>query len=42
LQLRLPCVEQPRELGTLAAFLCHEDALGITMEDIQLNAAALW
>ena len=33
---------QPRELGALAAFLCHEDALGITMEDIQLNAGALW
>lgn len=33
---------QPRELGALAAFLCHQDALGITMEDIQLNAAALW
>ena len=33
---------QPRELGALAAFLCHDDALGITMEDIQLNAAALW
>jgi NAD(P)-dependent dehydrogenase (short-subunit alcohol dehydrogenase family) len=33
---------QPRELGALAAFLCHQDALGITMEDIQLNADALW
>jgi len=33
---------QPHELGTLAAFLCHDDALGITMEDIQLNAGALW
>jgi 3-hydroxybutyrate dehydrogenase len=33
---------QPRELGALAAFLCHEDALGITMEDIQVNAGALW
>ena len=33
---------QARELGTLAAFLCHDDALGITMEDIQLNAGALW
>jgi 3-hydroxybutyrate dehydrogenase len=33
---------QPRELGALAAFLCHDDALGITMEDIQLNAGALW
>ena len=33
---------QPCELGALAAFLCHEDALGITMEDIQVNAGALW
>jgi NAD(P)-dependent dehydrogenase (short-subunit alcohol dehydrogenase family) len=33
---------QPQELGALAAFLCHDDALGITMEDIQLNAGALW
>ena len=33
---------QPRELGALAAFLCHDDAVGITMEDIQLNAGALW
>ena len=33
---------QPRELGTLAAFLCRDEALGITMEDIQLNAGAFW
>jgi len=33
---------QPREVGALAAFLCHDDAVGITMEDIQLNAGALW
>ena len=33
---------QPRELGALAAFLCRDEALGITMEDIQLNAGALW
>jgi NAD(P)-dependent dehydrogenase (short-subunit alcohol dehydrogenase family) len=33
---------QPRELGALAAFLCRNEALGITMEDIQLNAGALW
>ena len=32
---------QPHELGALAAFLCRDEALGITMEDIQLNAAAL-
>jgi 3-hydroxybutyrate dehydrogenase len=33
---------QPRELGALAAFLCRDEALGITMEDIQLNTGALW
>jgi NAD(P)-dependent dehydrogenase (short-subunit alcohol dehydrogenase family) len=33
---------QPSELGALAAFLCRDEALGITMEDIQLNAGALW
>jgi NAD(P)-dependent dehydrogenase (short-subunit alcohol dehydrogenase family) len=33
---------QPGELGALAAFLCRDEALGITMEDIQLNAGALW
>ncbi len=33
---------QPDELGALAAFLCRDEALGITMVDIQLNAGALW
>ncbi len=33
---------QPGELAALAAFLCRDEALGITMEDIQLNAGALW
>ena len=33
---------QPQELGALAAFLCRDEAVGITMEDIQLNAGALW
>jgi len=33
---------QPRELGALAAFLCYDDAVGITMEDIKVNAGALW
>jgi len=33
---------QPQEVGALAAFLCRDEALGITMEDIQLNAGALW
>ncbi len=33
---------QPRELGLLTAFLCRDEALGITMEDIQVNSGALW
>ncbi|MCP4878838.1 MAG: SDR family NAD(P)-dependent oxidoreductase [Gammaproteobacteria bacterium] len=33
---------QGAELGALAAFLCSDEALGITMEDIQLNAGNLW
>lgn len=33
---------QPAELGALAAFLCRDEALGITMEDIQLNAGNWW
>lgn len=33
---------QPEEIGALIAFLCREEAAGITMEDIQVNAAAWW
>ena len=33
---------QPAELGALAAFLCRDEALGITMEDIQVNAGNWW
>ncbi len=33
---------QPHEIGALIAFLCREEARGITMEDIQVNAAAWW
>ena len=33
---------QPREIGALAAFLCHDDALGLTMEDITVAAGSLW
>ena len=33
---------QPAEIGALIAFLCREEAIGITMEDIQINAAAWW
>ncbi len=33
---------QPVEVAAMAAFLCREEALGITMEDIQVNAGAYW
>ncbi|MGD1716977.1 SDR family NAD(P)-dependent oxidoreductase [Dapis sp. BLCC M172] len=33
---------QPQEIGTLAAFLCRDEALGITMEDITIAAGSLW
>lgn len=33
---------QPAELAALAVFLCRDEALGITMEDIQVNAGAWW
>jgi NAD(P)-dependent dehydrogenase (short-subunit alcohol dehydrogenase family) len=33
---------QPNEIGELVAYLCREEAAAITMEDIQVNAAAWW
>jgi NAD(P)-dependent dehydrogenase (short-subunit alcohol dehydrogenase family) len=33
---------QPEEIASLAAFCCSEAASGLTMEDIQVNAGALW
>ncbi len=33
---------QPEEIAATVVFLCREEALGITMEDIQVNAGALW
>jgi len=33
---------QPEEIAALAAFLCRDEARGITMEDIQINAGSLW
>lgn len=33
---------QPQEIAALTAFCCSEAAKGLTMEDIQLNAGALW
>jgi NAD(P)-dependent dehydrogenase (short-subunit alcohol dehydrogenase family) len=33
---------QPQEIAALAAFLCREEARGITMENIQVTGGALW
>ncbi len=33
---------QPEEVGALAAYLCREEALGITMQDLTVSAGALW
>ena len=33
---------QPTEIGALAAFLCREEAFGITMQDLTVSAGSLW
>jgi NAD(P)-dependent dehydrogenase (short-subunit alcohol dehydrogenase family) len=33
---------QPQEVAALAAFLCSEEAKGITAENIQITGGALW
>ena len=33
---------QPEEIGKLAVFLCCDEALGITMQDITVSAGSLW
>lgn len=33
---------QPEEIAAVVAFCCSEAAPGLTMEDIQINAGALW
>jgi NAD(P)-dependent dehydrogenase (short-subunit alcohol dehydrogenase family) len=33
---------QPSEIGALAAFLCRDDALAITMQDLTVSAGTLW
>lgn len=35
-------VVQVGELAAMAAFLCRNEAAGITMEDIQISAGAIW
>ncbi|MDJ0733382.1 MAG: SDR family oxidoreductase [Nostocaceae cyanobacterium] len=33
---------QPPEIAALAAFLCRDEALGITMQDLTVSAGSLW
>ena len=33
---------QPREIGALALFLCRDEALGMTMQDLTVSAGSLW
>ncbi|MCB1432822.1 MAG: SDR family oxidoreductase, partial [Alphaproteobacteria bacterium] len=33
---------QPQEVASLAAYLCRDDARGITAENIQITGGALW
>ena len=33
---------EPKEIAALVTFLCHDDAMGITMEDIDVAGGALW
>jgi len=33
---------QPSEIGALAAFLCRDEAFGITMQDLTLAAGSVW
>ncbi len=33
---------QPTEIGALAAFLCRDEAFGITMQDLTVSAGSLW
>ncbi|MED5261123.1 MAG: SDR family NAD(P)-dependent oxidoreductase [Myxococcota bacterium] len=33
---------QPSEIGSLARFLCREEAQGITMQDLTVSAGSLW
>jgi NAD(P)-dependent dehydrogenase (short-subunit alcohol dehydrogenase family) len=33
---------QPEEVGALAQFLCRDDAVGITMQDLTISGGSLW
>ena len=33
---------QPSEIGALALYLCREEAVGVTMQDLTISAGSLW
>ncbi|MDF5729295.1 MAG: SDR family oxidoreductase [Rhizonema sp. PD38] len=33
---------QPKEIGSLALFLCRDEAFGLTMQNITVSAGSLW
>jgi len=33
---------QPKEIGALAAYLCREEAIGVTGQDLTVSAGSLW
>ena len=33
---------QPKEIGALAAYLCGEEAFGISGQDLTVSAGSLW
>ncbi len=33
---------RPGDIGALTAFLCRDEALGITMPDLTVSAGSLW
>jgi NAD(P)-dependent dehydrogenase (short-subunit alcohol dehydrogenase family) len=35
-------IVQPREIGALAAYLCREEAFGVTGQDLTVSAGSLW
>jgi len=35
-------IVQPKEIGALAAYLCREEAFGITGQDLTVSAGSLW
>ena len=33
---------QPSEIGTVAAFLCRDEAFALTMQDVTVSTGTLW